>query len=57
MRIGARIGTGFSIPLLFVLIIGISAYISTAKVKETNGWVTHTYEVMLLETIAELVRS
>ena len=46
MRIGARIGTGFSIPLMFVLIIGISAYVSTAKVNETNGWVTHTYEVM-----------
>jgi methyl-accepting chemotaxis protein len=46
MRIGARIGTGFSIPLLFVLIIGITDYVSTAKVNETNGLVTHTYEVM-----------
>jgi methyl-accepting chemotaxis protein len=46
MRIGARIGTGFLIPLLFVLVIGISAYVSTAKVKETNGWVTHSFEVM-----------
>jgi methyl-accepting chemotaxis protein len=46
MRIGARIGTGFSIPLLFVLIIGIAAYVSTAKLNDTAGWVSHTYEVM-----------
>ncbi len=46
MRIGARIGIGFSIPLIFVLIIGTAAYVSTAKLNESNSWVSHTYEVM-----------
>jgi methyl-accepting chemotaxis protein len=46
MRIGARIGTGFSIPLFMVLVIGISSYISTAKLSSASQWVGHTHEVV-----------
>jgi methyl-accepting chemotaxis protein len=56
MRIAARIGTGFSIPLLFVLIIGVSSYVSTARLSGSGRWVSHTHEVMAsTETVLALL--
>jgi methyl-accepting chemotaxis protein len=44
--IGAKIGSGFALALLALLLIGVTAYRSTTRQLETAVWVTHTRQVL-----------
>ena len=44
--VGAKIGSGFALALLILLIIGTVAYQSSKKLVETSERVAHTHEVM-----------
>jgi methyl-accepting chemotaxis protein len=44
--IGAKIGSGFGLALVILMVIGAVSYTSTAKFMDTAGWVAHTYEVL-----------
>ncbi len=45
MSIGAKIGAWFTVGLVIIAAIGVSAYVSTQRLIEENRWVVHTYEV------------
>ena len=51
--IGAKIGSGFALALLILLIIGTTAYVSTTCLVETADAVAHTHEV--LQKLEELL--
>ncbi len=44
--VGMKIGTGFTLALAILVIIGAVAYRSIAKLTETAGWVAHTQQVI-----------
>ncbi len=44
--VGAKIGTGFAIGLVILLIIGATAYANINKLVETSYWVDHTRLVL-----------
>src|SRR5580692_2179879 len=43
--VGMKIGSGFGLALAMLVIIGSAAYVSIAKLTDTEGWVDHTYQV------------
>jgi len=50
--IGKKIGAGFSLALVAIVIIGAVSYWSTAKLTSTAEWVQHTHQVLAgLESI------
>jgi methyl-accepting chemotaxis protein len=51
--IGAKIGGGFGLGLLILLIIGTSAYSNTTQLVADTTWVSHTHRV--LEKLEELL--
>src|SRR5882724_11976401 len=42
---GRKLGLGFAIAVLTLLVIGVSGYRSTEHLIENDHWVTHTHEV------------
>jgi PAS domain S-box-containing protein len=46
MNIGTKIGAGFTVGLVIIAAIGISAYVSTQRLIEANRWVKQTHEVI-----------
>lgn len=44
--IGAKIGSGFALALIILLIIGTASYRSTVRLVDTAGWVAHTHQVL-----------
>jgi len=51
--IGAKIGSGFGLGLLILLIVGISAYTNTTQLVADKAWVSHSHRV--LEKLEELL--
>src|SRR5713101_4483074 len=57
MTIGKKIAAGFGLALAILVVIGALSYWSTAKLIETNRWVTHTHEVLAnLESLLSLLK-
>lgn len=55
--IGAKIGSGFALALIILLIIGAASYSSTKRLVETAGWVSHTHQVLQkLEELLSIVK-
>ncbi|HXB54636.1 MAG TPA: methyl-accepting chemotaxis protein [Vicinamibacteria bacterium] len=50
--IGQRLGAGFALPLLILVILGAVSHRALNNSVETSRWVDHTYEV--LDTLAQL---
>lgn len=46
LKMKSKILTGVSIPLTFLIILGIVSYLSVDKITYTNKWVNHTHEVL-----------
>ena len=46
MTIGRKIGLGFGLPVLMLLLLGVLSSRTINKLVETTSWVTHTYEVL-----------
>jgi methyl-accepting chemotaxis protein len=44
--IGSKIGSGFGLALVVLLVVGAVSYDSTRKFNSSAGWVRHTYEVL-----------
>lgn len=44
--VGTKIGAGFAIALLILLVIGSIAYLNTNKLTDTAYWVDHTHRVL-----------
>src|ERR1700722_12308297 len=44
--VGTKIGAGFALALLILIVIGAVAYRGTAKLTETADWVDHTHKVL-----------
>jgi CHASE3 domain sensor protein len=45
--VGSKIGGGFGLALLILIVIGVVAYKSTTVLIENSRWVVHTDEVMV----------
>lgn len=55
--IGAKIGSGFSLALIILLIIGTTSYLNTQRLVETAGLVAHTHQVLeKLETLISALK-
>ena len=47
-----KIGAGYGLALLILIVIGVASYRSTTRLVETAGWLTHSREVLeKLETV------
>jgi CheY-like chemotaxis protein/HPt (histidine-containing phosphotransfer) domain-containing protein len=46
ISVGSKIGLGFGLGIVFLLVVGIIAYVGLATSTEAIGWVTHTHEVL-----------
>ncbi|MGA1410242.1 MAG: CHASE3 domain-containing protein, partial [Prochlorotrichaceae cyanobacterium] len=46
MKLGNVIRVGFGVTLSLMTGLGIVSWFTTQKLNETNGWVSHTYEVI-----------
>ncbi len=44
--IGSKIGSGFGLALVVLLVVGAVSYDSTRKFNSSAGWVRHTYDVL-----------
>ncbi|MDB6094889.1 MAG: methyl-accepting chemotaxis sensory transducer [Verrucomicrobia bacterium] len=56
-NVGMKIGTGFSLALTILVIIGAVAYRSIGKLTETAGWVAHTQQVLVtLENVLSTMK-
>ncbi len=55
--VGTKIGVGYGVALLILLVIGSFAYRSTNGLINNAGWVTHTYQVLEnLEGVLSLMK-
>ncbi|QFU24294.1 CHASE3 domain-containing protein [Shewanella eurypsychrophilus] len=45
-NVGKKIGLGFALSLIFIVIIAVTSYQSTLKLVETSQWKTHTHQVL-----------
>ena len=46
LSIGTKIGAGYALALLALIIIGVSSYSSVQRLMATNGWVDHSHKVI-----------
>ena len=53
--VGTKIGSGFALALVIMVIIGAVAHQSIGTLTETAGWVDHTHKV--LEKLATLIQA
>jgi methyl-accepting chemotaxis protein len=44
--IGGKIGSGFGLALVVLVVVGAVSYDSTKKFNSSAGWVRHTYEIL-----------
>jgi len=51
--IGAKIGSGFALALIILLIIGTASYTSTTRLVDTARWVAHSH--LVLQKVEELL--
>jgi methyl-accepting chemotaxis protein len=52
--VGTKIGSGFGLGLLILMVIGAASFYGTAKLTETAFWVDHTHKV--LEDLAGVIQ-
>jgi methyl-accepting chemotaxis protein len=52
--VGTKIGSGFGLALLILMVIGVVSYRNTAKLTDTAGWVDHTH--LVLEDLAGVIQ-
>ena len=53
--VGTKIGSGFALALVIMVIIGAVAHRSIGTLTETAGWVDHTH--IVLERLATLIQA
>ncbi len=53
--IGAKIGSGFALALIILLVVGSASYSNISRLVDTGDWVTHTHQV--LTKLEELLSS
>jgi len=53
--VGAKIGAGFGLGLLILIVVGIVSYRSTSNLTDTANWVAHTHQVR--EALSDLLQS
>lgn len=46
MKTKTKISLGMAVPLVFLVILGVIAYINVSSISYTSGWVNHTYKVL-----------
>lgn len=57
ISVGFKIGSGFALALGVLLLLGVVSYQTTTQLNQSNGWVKHTYEVLLtLEKVLSLLQ-